>query len=330
MRGRKLKAVCCVLCCAVLLFASLPAAASRDIEENAHEKLIAFWHQEAYDGLNNGEAVFDHEWMQGVFYEGGGDPSTLHYEGSYYTPLISSYGENIILSFDWYVWYCFEEEMPDGNILSGEGYDYVYPDLYGPLELSETAMWEIKSPRADQTHITSINLDSCPKLKAVRFNGQRHVTSFSALGSDGIETLELTNDSLRSIAFSPEAFDEPIELFVFGAGSIGAGYNKNSTPDKATIRAYVDGGQFHGWYKDGTLYKHQTVCNITEGGRYVVCFGGDINGDGRIEISDALQILRAAMGLSELYDFTEADIDCSGAVEAADALSLLRLVLGVY
>ncbi len=54
---------------------------------------------------------------------------------------------------------------------------------------------------------------------------------------------------------------------------------------------------------------------------------GDIDGDGKVSVTDALAILRMAVGLSAPVD--NADMDVSGSVTVTDALTALRIAVGL-
>lgn len=56
---------------------------------------------------------------------------------------------------------------------------------------------------------------------------------------------------------------------------------------------------------------------------------GDADGDGEVTLSDALLVLRSAMGILPAEDLHAADMDGNGAVELADALIILRMAMGV-
>ena len=58
---------------------------------------------------------------------------------------------------------------------------------------------------------------------------------------------------------------------------------------------------------------------------------GDVNGDGEVDISDALAVLRHAMQLEELDDagIASADVNGDGAVDLSDALIILRMAMGL-
>ena len=57
---------------------------------------------------------------------------------------------------------------------------------------------------------------------------------------------------------------------------------------------------------------------------------GDANGDGAVDVTDALLALRYAMGLvDELPDLTAADMNGDGTVDMTDALAILRTAMGI-
>lgn len=324
---KTVKSAVSLMLSAVLLFFALPAGASYKSDDYGHDKLYAFWQQEAYGGLNNGEAVYDHEWMQDVFYWSVG-PENAHYDGSWNTLLVDAYSMFYDLSFRREIMYGFEEEIEEGVFISGEGIDILEPDLYGGLDLSETRIRILNSPAADQTHVTSVCLDGCELLEAAYFNGQRHAVRFSATGSGELKRLQVKDDPMKYIAFSPSAAEASFCIKAFGAGSVGADYNYSAEPNKASIFVYLESAPFKGWYKDGEIISLMTELSVA-GGTYIAMFGGDVNKDCSVNASDALLALRAAMGLCEA-ELAEADINGSGSVDANDALAILRFALGIY
>ena len=57
---------------------------------------------------------------------------------------------------------------------------------------------------------------------------------------------------------------------------------------------------------------------------------GDLNGDGQVDVSDALLALRIAAGLADAGELTDAaDVDGNGQVDVSDALSILRVAAGL-
>ena len=58
---------------------------------------------------------------------------------------------------------------------------------------------------------------------------------------------------------------------------------------------------------------------------------GDANADGETTVSDAIIVLRAAMGLLELTggQLSHADMDSSGDVSVSDAITVMRIAMGL-
>lgn len=58
---------------------------------------------------------------------------------------------------------------------------------------------------------------------------------------------------------------------------------------------------------------------------------GDINGNGEVEVSDAIMALRCAMGLIELDEaqFAAGDMNGNGTIEVTDAIMILRIAMGI-
>ncbi|MBQ3937890.1 MAG: dockerin type I repeat-containing protein [Clostridia bacterium] len=57
---------------------------------------------------------------------------------------------------------------------------------------------------------------------------------------------------------------------------------------------------------------------------------GDVDGDGEVTVSDALLVMRYAMGIiSELPHIENADMDGSGVIDISDALLIMRRAMDV-
>ena len=74
-------------------------------------------------------------------------------------------------------------------------------------------------------------------------------------------------------------------------------------------------------------YWYSGTCHLTPQGIYTI---GDVNGDGTLNIVDALFIARHAVGLS-VNNFNEdaADVNCDGHVNIVDALFVARKAVGL-
>ncbi|MCL1822711.1 MAG: dockerin type I domain-containing protein [Oscillospiraceae bacterium] len=58
---------------------------------------------------------------------------------------------------------------------------------------------------------------------------------------------------------------------------------------------------------------------------------GDVNGDGKVDTADALDVLRHVVGIEHIgdYYFHAADLDGDGNITTADALAILKIIVGL-
>ncbi len=321
-RNRINKLLCLALCAALATALCIPCAlagaASIATCEGDREKLCAFWQQEAYSGLTNGEAVYDHDWPN---IEGFEPPA---YDGSWNTLLIN---QNIADG------YCFDfrAEFPINGYYDGEYFEILeqlYPDLYGALVLTDSAELIAvgsQAARPDQTHIESIDVSGGSRLETVQFCDQPLCTSVRALECPLLRCFDVTGCPCSELAFSPKSFEQPVSLLTFGGGAVGAVYTEQS--GTAVISAYPENGEFIGWFGENGLVSAETTMELTEGCSLRACFGGDMDGDGDITVSDAVVALRVAMGLAEASNEPMADVNGNGGTDIADAVLILRFAM---
>ena len=92
---------------------------------------------------------------------------------------------------------------------------------------------------------------------------------------------------------------------------------------------------------DGTVVEYDHVVQGYEDpygeGRIIILSSevatmyGDANGDGTVDLADALIVMRHAMGLSEIYEPNQGlcDVNGDGVIDMADALLILRFAMGI-
>ena len=328
------KALALIICMALLLApASALAEGTRGYPDDySCGKLLAFWQQEDENGVTNGEAVYDIDWSFTPEHYVGFGGAYPTYGGAWWTHLVFQdvAPEGFMFLFGYRVsfWDTFITE--EGYEIAVDGYEYAFPDLHGDLDLAGTNVTCV-APGAFldygdgvPTHIESVELDNCAQLNSVRLVGQEHLVSVSALGCGELRSFNVTNCACKSIAFEVTAFEEPIRLGAFGAGTVGA----DCTNVKCVI-AYPEGDSFLGWYENGAPVSPSICYYLSRGGCFTAVFSGDADGNGSVTSSDALLTMRAALGLTEAADPSMADVDSSGTVDSVDALLILRFAMGL-
>lgn len=312
--------------------AALAEVPHPELPEHDQEMLLAFWQQEAYDGLTNAEAVYDIDPDAGNGIIEGAIPE---YEGGYWTHLLHI-SENESLGV--YYKFLFNYELVDDSFECEEGRASsfntrvipftVKPDLYGKLDLSGTRLRVMQSPDDDQTHITGINVDNCELLTQISIFGQRFCTEISAMNCPQLWDFKAVDCAFTKIDYQPSGYDSAVHMSVFGKGTIGVNYNYWANDNSSILLAYPDVQNFLGWYENGERVSTELEYARAEGGDLVACFGGDADGDGEITATDAILALRAAMHLSQSTEGDEMlDINGSGSVDMADAILILRFAM---
>ncbi|MBR4636861.1 MAG: hypothetical protein IKO51_10990 [Clostridia bacterium] len=107
----------------------------------------------------------------------------------------------------------------------------------------------------------------------------------------------------------------------------------------------MEGFTFEGWFTmDGILLSQdwywdagelvggditEIMAQFTDGSSGVP---GDVDGDGELNVADALLVMRYAMGLIDLSptQLMIADLTCNGVIEIDDSLLLLRAAMGIF
>ena len=310
------------LVCAAPAFASMTSAA--DISDYDKEKLLAFWQQEAYDGLNNGEAVYD--FPEGCYFF----DTRPEYDGSYYTHLLELRGPGENVPFILYLQ--FSVPGTDGTVGGEKESSLItmHPDLYGPLDLSGTNVNEILTQEGDLTHITNVNLNDCPHLGYFIFRDQPAASKFSAVNSSHLSAINTVGSTFTSMDFDLYDISKTMHVRAFGNGSIAVRHDPRYYGDEIRLYAVPENeGSFLGWYLNNECVSEELEMVVDDGGNYTAVFGGDANGDGAITVTDAILALRASMGVVELANADMADVNGSGSVDVGDAIIILRFAMGI-
>ena len=324
MKKRVLKLTALILIVSVFaVFVPMTSAVAPELGEYDQMMLTAFWHQEAYDGMNNGEAVYD------IHLGEGGDlehPAPT-YDGGYWTHLLDIREEDGETKF---MFFKCTYTLGGWDGFKTVPVVTVRPDLYGKLDLHGVSLRYLYPPEPGQTHITAVDVNGCEHLGAARFSGQEYCESLTALECPRLYWVEALNGAFKNIDFSPRDFDEDVHIDAFGNGTVGTYLYWLEIIDTEDFKLYAYPGadNFVGWYKNGELVSTDLMYNETEGGRFTACFGGDTDDDGDITSTDALLTLRSALGIGEdAVDPAMADIDGDGLIDTTDALMILRFAL---
>ena len=210
-------------------------------------------------------------------------------------------------------------------------------------ELDLTANSELEALRCSENQLTAIDVSANTSLTELNCSGNQLTeldlsenTSVYRLECENnyITFLDLTNNRIAIKTVSAE-----------GPGFIGVKtviHGEYLVPAISAVPA--PGSTFCGWYAtDGTListeaelvidreecyYPYHFIARFTASTPGGI---GDVDGDGVVRVSDAVLIMRCALGLIEFTpeQILCGDVDGDGFVKVADAVMVIRIALGL-
>lgn len=319
------------LACVLALALCLPALAAGKTKtkhvtpagynDNDYQKMAAFLDTQisvTYYGMTMTKRIY--EWFQMI--DSGfsmQDPSSwdLDYndQGRFYVHWIQAGGE-----------YRISEVMATTTFTSFNDY------TGGSLDLSDCAELELFT--FNYFKLDALDLSGCVKLVSVECRYNNTLASIDLSGCALLNALFLDGCPLAEIDLS----DCPLMPFDrISANGSGTVYYSDGT-------AYAvpgSGSQFFGWYSEnGQLITQsaQLSASSTQFTRVSAHFTGavtvvlgDADGNGAVDVQDALMVLRAAMSIISLSGDAAyaADVNGDGSVTVNDALQILRKAMGL-
>ena len=193
--------------------------------------------------------------------------------------------------------------------------------------------------------LETLDVSGCAALEWLNCSNNR-LTGLDVSNNASLDYLYCTGNYLTVLDLSNNPALPFDMIRAVGQGHIGfCNYGRfneagNWVVVDAAIAEPALGSEFIGWYgEDGALISTnpELRSGMTGNTRVFARFSGeeyipgDANGDGLVDTTDALLVLRASMGIMELSAAAEAscDLDHNGTLDAADALNILRFVLGL-
>ena len=167
--------------------------------------------------------------------------------------------------------------------------------------------------------------DDMPELEGYTFSEIRYdVPGILETGYQHISYIAMSSCTI-TVIYTIKTYRVRFYDSITGA-KIGQQYVQYGNPVEAPEAPVHEGYTFVGWDQDLSFISANMdvyTVYLPEGGEI-----GDVTGDGTVDTTDALQILRCAMGLMELDDaqLALADYNGDGTVDSSDALAILRAI----
>ena len=209
------------------------------------------------------------------------------------------------------------------------------------LDISECAALEELD--CDYNHMTDLDVSANTELRRLYCSGNQ-LTELDVSANTELESLSCSENHLTELDLSNNPRIDIDTISAEGSGFIEVStvWDENDDICYYIKAASVPGNSFCGWYAvDGTLLSTNVEINRNDFdgvNDFIAKFTastpggvGDVDGDGAIRVSDAVLIMRYALGLIEFTpeQILCGDVDGDGFVKVADAVMVIRIALGL-
>ena len=209
------------------------------------------------------------------------------------------------------------------------------------LDISECAALEELD--CDYNHMTELDVSANTELRRLYCSGNQ-LTELDVSTNTELESLSCSENHLTELDLSNNPRIDIDTISAEGSGFIEVStvWDENGDICYYIKAASVPGSSFCGWYAvDGTLLSTNVEINRNDFdgvNDFIAKFTastpggvGDVDGDGAVRVSDAVLIMRYALGLIEFTpeQILCGDVDGDGFVKVADAVMVIRIALGL-
>ena len=210
-------------------------------------------------------------------------------------------------------------------------------------ELDVSANTELRRLYCSRNQLTELDVSTNAELYELYcFDNQ--LTELDISANAALEELGCFGNQLTELDLSNNPRIDIDTISAEGSGFIGVGTEWDENDDICYYikAASVPGNSFCGWYAvDGTLLSTNIEINRNDFdgvNDFIAKFTasapggvGDVDGDGVVRVSDAVLIMRYALGLIEFTpeQILCGDVDGDGFVKVADAVMVIRIALGL-
>ena len=192
-----------------------------------------------------------------------------------------------------------------------------------------------------KNQLTELDVSANTELRRLWCSGNQ-LTELDVSANAALEWLSCSENHLTELDLSNNPRIDIDTISAEGSGFIGVGTDEIDDFCFYIKAASVPGNSFCGWYAvDGTLLSTNVEINRNDFdgvNDFIAKFTastpggiGDVDGDGAVRVSDAVLIMRYALGLIEFTpeQILCGDVDGDGFVKVADAVMVIRIALGL-
>ena len=238
---------------------------------------------------------------------------------------------------------CSENQLTELDLSGNTFLRWLYCSGNQITELDLTANSELEALRCSENQLTAIDVSANTALTELHCSGNQ-LTELDLSENTSVYRLECEDNYITFMDLTNNCIDIDT-VSAEGPGFIGV---KTVIPGEYLVPAIsavpAPGSTFCGWYAtDGTLvsteaelvidreecyYPYNFIARFTASTPGGI---GDVDGDGAVRVSDAVLIMRYALGLIEFTpeQILCGDVDGDGFVKVADAVMVIRIALGL-
>ena len=238
---------------------------------------------------------------------------------------------------------CSENQLTELDLSGNTSLRWLYCSGNRITELDLTANSELEALRCSENQLTAIDVSANTSLTELNCSGNQ-LTELDLSENTSVYRLECEDNYITFLDLTNNRIDIDT-VSAEGPGFIGV---KTVIPGEYLVPAIsavpAPGSTFCGWYAtDGTListeaelvidreecyYPYDFIARFTASTPGGI---GDVDGDGVVRVSDAVLIMRCALGLIEFTpeQILCGDVDGDGVIKIADAVMVIRIALGL-
>ena len=238
---------------------------------------------------------------------------------------------------------CSENQLTELDLSGNTSLRWLYCSGNRITELDLTANSELEALRCSENQLTAIDVSANTALTELHCSGNQ-LTELDLSANTSVYRLECEDNYITFLDLTNNRIDIDT-VSAEGPGFIGV---KTVIPGEYLVPAIsavpAPGSTFCGWYAtDGTLvsteaelvidreecyYPYNFIARFTASTPGGI---GDVDGDGVVRVSDAVLIMRCALGLIEFTpeQILCGDVDGDGVIKIADAVMVIRIALGL-
>ena len=238
---------------------------------------------------------------------------------------------------------CSENQLTELDLSGNTSLRWLYCSGNRITELDLTANSELEALRCSENQLTAIDVSANTALTELHCSGNQ-LTELDLSENTSVYRLECEDNYITF----PDLTNNRIDIDTVSAEGPGFIGVKTVIPGEYLVPAIsavpAPGSTFCGWYAtDGTLvsteaelvidreecyYPYNFIARFTASTPGGI---GDVDGDGVVRVSDAVLIMRCALGLIEVTpeQILCGDVDGDGVIKIADAVMVIRIALGL-